>query len=171
MSKVLVLNADFIPLHIVPLSTIKWQDAVCLIYQKKATAIEYYDEEVRSPSISMKKPSVIVLKEYKYFKKYAKLNKFNIKLRDEFTCQYCGKKHSHRSLTIDHVLPKSKGGKYEWTNLVAACKQCNQAKKDDHRIVPKITPVKPTYYNLAKKLMKHESITNEHWKQYVGDWK
>jgi len=165
--KVLVLNADFIPLHLVPLSTITWQEAICLIYSNKATAIEYYDEEVSSPTISMKVPSVIVLKGYKFFKKHAKLNKYNIKLRDEFTCQYCGEVHSHRSLTIDHVHPKSKGGKTEWSNLVAACKPCNQAKKDHKHMQPKTKPYRPTYFDLAKKLLKYERVTNEHWAQYV----
>lgn len=165
--KVLVLNADFIPLHLVPLSTTTWQEAICLIYQHKATAIEYYDEEVSSPSTTMKIPSVVVLKSYKYFKKHAKLNKYNIKLRDEFTCQFCGHKHGHKSLTIDHVVPKSKGGEFSWSNLVAACKPCNQAKKDHSKMKPIHTPYRPTYYDLAKKLLKHERITNEHWHQYV----
>lgn len=165
--KVLVLNADFIPLHLVPLSTISWQEAICLIYQQKATAIEYYDEVVSSPTTEMKVPSVVVLKGYKYFKKHAKLNKFNIKLRDKFICQYCGETHSHRSLTIDHVYPKSKGGKSEWSNLVAACKPCNQAKKDHKGMQPIHAPYRPTYFDLAKKLLAHERITNEHWAQYV----
>jgi len=165
--KVLVLNADFIPLHLVPLSTITWQEAICLIYQQKATAIEYTDEVVRSVDSEMKVPSVVVLKGYKYFKKKAKLNKYNIKLRDEFTCQYCGTVHSHRSLTIDHVHPKSKGGSGEWSNVVAACKPCNQRKKDDNKMKPIHAPYRPTYYDLAKKLLKHERVTNEHWAQYI----
>lgn len=165
--KTLVLNANFLPLHLVPLSTVSWQEAIILCYQHKATGIEFYDKEVHSPSMTMKVPSVIVLKDFKFFKAHAKLNKFNIKLRDEFTCQYCGKKHSARSLTIDHVVPKSQGGKFEWENLVAACKICNASKGNDHRIVPKHKPKKPTYFDLAKKLMKHERITNEHWAQYA----
>jgi len=164
--RTLVLNADFIPLNLVPVSTISWQDAVCLIYKGKATAIENYDVEIHSPTTTMLKPSVIVLREYKYFKKYAKLNKFNIKLRDEFKCQYCGKQHSHRSLTIDHVKPKAKGGRNTWENQVASCKPCNAHKKDDH-YSPIRKPIRPTYYDLAKKLMKHERVTNEHWKQYL----
>lgn len=164
--KTLVLNADFIPLNLVPLSTISWQDAVCLIYKNKATAIENYDTDLHSPSTTMKMPSVIVLKEYKYFKKFAKLNKFNVKLRDGFKCQYCGKMFSHRSLTVDHVKAKAKGGKNEWTNLVAACKICNAAKKDKD-YSPIRQPKRPTYYVLAKKLLEHERITNEHWKQYI----
>ena len=165
--KVLVLNADFIPLNLVPLSTTTWQEAICLIYSGKAPAIEYYEDEVNSPSISMKVPSVIVMKSYKYFKKRAKLNKFNIKLRDEFRCQYCGSTFNHKSLTIDHVVPKSKGGSFSWDNLVAACKPCNQDKKDHSKMKPKLPPYRPTYYDLAKKLLSHERVTNEHWKQYI----
>jgi len=165
--KVLVLNADFIPLHLMPLSTITWQEAIILIYQDKATAIEYQRFEVRSPTLTMKVPSVVVLREYKYFKKYAKLNKYNIKLRDRFTCQYCLKKISHKSLTIDHVKPKSHGGKNVWENVVAACKPCNSHKKDDKSIVPKKKPKRPTYHHLAKRLLEHERTTNEHWAQYI----
>lgn len=168
LQKVLVLNADFIPLHLVPLSTISWQEAIILVYQQKATAIEYQDHFVRSPSVEMRVPSVVVLRSYKYFKKYAKLNKYNIKLRDEFTCQYCKSKRSHKSLTIDHVLPKSLGGKNSWENLVTACKTCNSSKKNNKSIIPKKMPVKPTYYDLAKKLFKFERITNEHWGQYIN---
>lgn len=164
--KTLVLNADFIPLQLVPISTIPWQDAICLIYKDKATAIEYYSKVVHSPTTAMQVPSVVVLKKYAYFQKFAKLNKYNLKLRDEFKCQYCGKTFSHKSLTVDHVKPKAAGGKFKWTNMVAACKRCNAGKKD-HHYSPIKQPKKPTYYQLAKKLLKHESITNEHWKQYI----
>jgi len=166
--RVLVLNADLIPLHLMPLSTISWQEAIRLIYQDKATTIEYQgDRVVRGVNITMRIPSVIVLREFKYFKKYAKLNKYNIKLRDQFTCQYCAKKISHKSLTIDHIKPKAYGGKNEWENVVAACKPCNSNKKDDKSIVPKRKPRRPTYHELAKKLLKHERNTNEHWQQYI----
>lgn len=164
--KTLVLNADFIPLNLVPLSTISWQEAICLIYKDKATAIDYYDKVVHSPTKAMQVPSVIVLRKYAYFKKFAKLSKYNIKLRDEFKCQYCGKTFSHHSLTIDHVTPKAKGGKNIWTNMVAACKPCNSHKKDIH-FSPIKQPTKPTYYQLAQKLLKHERVTNEHWQQYI----
>ena len=167
IEKVLVLNADFIPLHLVPLSVVSWQEAMILVYQNKATPLEYQDAVVHTPTEEHKVPSVIVLRSYKFFKKFAKMNKYNIKLRDEFICQYCKKKYSHNSLTIDHVLPRSHGGKTTWDNVVAACKYCNSHKKDNKRIVPKKKPKRPTYYDLAKKLMKHERITNEHWKQYI----
>ena len=166
--KVLVLNADFMPLNLVPMSTISWQDAFTIITKGNATPVKYYEDEfISTPSTKYPLPSVIVLKTYKHFTKHAKLSKYNIKLRDDFKCQYCGLRHSARSLTIDHVYPKSMGGKNTWDNLVAACKSCNQSKKNNHKIIPKNKPYKPTYYELAKKLMSHKSVENEDWAQYV----
>lgn len=165
--KVLVLNADFIPLNLVPLSTISWKDAFTIVTKGNAVPIKFYEESVRTPSTTFPVPSVIVVKEYKYFKKYAKWSKFNIKLRDNFKCQYCGKKFSNRSLTIDHVKPKSHGGKHSWSNSVAACKACNQGKKNDHKIVPKHKPYRPTYYELARKMLDYKRITNPDWEAYV----
>ena len=166
--KVLVLNADFIPLNLVPLSTITWQEAFTLTVKGNAVPIKFYDDKfVNTPTTKFPVPSVIVLKEYKYFNKHAKWSKFNVKLRDDFKCQYCLKTFSSKSLTIDHVLPKSHGGKHSWENSVAACKHCNQDKKNDKRIVPKHKPYRPTYYELAKKLLKHKEITHADWKVYV----
>ena len=166
--KVLVLNADFIPLNLVPISTISWQKCFKLTVEGIAVPIKYYvDEVVHTSKETFPVPSVIVLKEYKHFKKYAKWSKFNIKLRDEFKCQYCMKRFSNRSLTIDHVKPKSHGGKHSWSNSVTACKPCNQGKKNDHRIVPKKKPHRPTYYELAKKMLKYKAVKNPHWTDYV----
>ena len=166
--KVLVLNADFIPLNLVPISTISWQKCFKLTVEGIAVPIKYYEDEVvRTATEEFPVPSVIVLKEYKHFKKYAKWSKSNIKLRDDFKCQYCGKRFSHRSLTIDHVKPRSHGHGHSWTNSVAACKPCNQKKKNDTHIVPLRKPYRPTYYELAKKMLKHKKITNPHWADYV----
>ena len=153
--KVLKLNADFIPLNLVPLSTVSWKEAMKNVVEGTAVPIQYYENEViRTPSTEYKVPSVIVLKDYKFLKKHAKWSKFNIKLRDDFKCQYCGKKHSRNSLTIDHVHPKSKGGKHSWTNSVAACKRCNQLVKGNRTDMHPIRkPYRPTYFELAKKIL------------------
>jgi len=166
--KVLVLNADFIPLNLVPISTIPWQKAFKLTVEGIAVPVKFYEDEfVRTPNTKYPVPSVIVLKEFKHFKKYAKWSKFNVKLRDEFKCQYCHKKFSNRSLTIDHVKPKSLGGKHSWTNSVTACKPCNQGKKNDHRIIPERKPYRPTYYELAKKMLAYKQVHNPDWEVYV----
>lgn len=166
--KVLVLNADFIPLNLVPISTIHWQKAFKLIFEDLAVAVKYYEDKiVHTTHEEFLVPSVIVLKEYKYFKKYAKWSKFNIKLRDEFHCQYCGNRFSSRALTIDHVHPKAHGGKHSWKNSVAACKRCNQRKKDHKHIKPLRQPYRPTYFELAKKMLNYKSIMNPDWTVYV----
>jgi 5-methylcytosine-specific restriction endonuclease McrA len=166
--KVLVLNADFIPLNLVPISTISWQKCFKLTVEGLAVPIKYYEGEVvHTFKEEFPVPSVIVLKEYKHFKKYAKWSKFNIKLRDEFRCQYCGTRFSNRSLTIDHVNPKAAGGKHSWTNSVSACKPCNQNKKDHVHIKPIRKPYRPTYYELAKKMMSYKHIHNPDWLAYV----
>lgn len=166
--KVLVLNADFIPLNLVPISTIHWQKAFKLTVEGLAVPIKYYkDEVVHTVDSEYPVPSVIVLKKYKQFKKHAKWSKFNVKLRDNFKCQYCGKTHSSKSLTIDHVHPKAAGGKHSWTNSVAACKPCNQLKKDHLHMKPLRKPIRPTYYELAKKLLKHNTIRRSEWREYV----
>lgn len=166
--KVLVLNADFIPLNLVPVSAVPWQDAFTIICKGNAVPVKFYEDKfIHTPTKEYQVPSVIVLKDYKHFNKHAKWSKFNVKLRDDFKCQYCGVRHSARSLTIDHVLPKSMGGKHSWINSVTACKQCNQEKKNNHRVVPKVKPYKPTYYELAKKLVKHKSVENADWVKYI----
>lgn len=170
--RVLVLNADFMPLNLVPLSDISWQDAFTILVKGNATAIEFHkDEFVHTPNDKFPVPSVIVLKSYKKFKKHAKWSKYNVKLRDDFKCQYCTTRFSAKSLTIDHVYPKSLGGTHSWTNSVTACKHCNQRKKNNPSIKPRIKPVQPTYYQLAQKMAKHRSIENEQWLQYIGNKK
>ena len=89
--KVLVLNADFIPLNLVPISTIPWQKAFKLIAEELAVPVKYYEGEVvRTVNTEYPVPSVIILNKYKRFKMHAKWSKFNTKLRDDFKCQYCG---------------------------------------------------------------------------------
>lgn len=165
--KCLVLNADFIPLNLIPLSAISWQEAMCLIVTQKATAICYHDKIIRSQNKSWEVPSVLVLKEYKYFKKYAKYTKSNVKVRDDYKCQYCGKTFSTRALTIDHVIPRAKGGETSWYNVASACKPCNQKKKDRTYMRPINKPYRPTYYELAKKLIKREYYHHPEWKEYI----
>ena len=167
--KVLELNADFIPLHLVPLSTISWQDAMKKIYEEVAYPLSFYDGEfVHSPGKEWQVPSVIIMKDYKHFNKHAKWSKFNVKLRDGFHCQYCNKRFSAKALTIDHVHARSKGGKFTWENSATACKPCNNRKKDHHHMKPIRTPYRPDYFELAKKMVEYNSLTDENWSQYLS---
>lgn len=121
----LVLNADFRPLSYFPLSLWSWQDAVKAAYLDRVTIIAEYDEVAHSPSTEIRLPSVIVLKDFVKPAKMAAFTRFNLFLRDGFSCQYCGSKGD---MTFDHVVPRARGGKTTWENVVAACGPCNLRK-------------------------------------------
>ena len=121
----LVLNADYRPLSYLPLSVWPWQDAVKAKFLDRVDVIAEYEEKVHSPSVSIKIPSVVVLRDYVRPSRSTAFTRFNLFLRDEFSCQYCGKKGE---MTFDHVLPRCKGGKTSWENVVAACGSCNLKK-------------------------------------------
>ena len=121
----LVLNADFQPLSYFPLSTWSWQNALKAVFLDRVNVISEYEKKVRSPSLEFTLPSVIALKDYIPLPSKAAFTRFNVFLRDKFTCQYCYKPFKTEELTFDHVIPRSKGGKTEWTNVVTSCRICN----------------------------------------------
>ena len=122
----LILNADYRPLSYFPLSLWPWQDAIKAVYLKRVNVAAEYEEVVRSEKLTLPLPSVIVLKNYVVPTKTVPFTRATLFLRDEFTCQYCG--YKGRDLTFDHVVPKSRGGKTRWDNVVAACQSCNLRK-------------------------------------------
>ena len=121
----LVLNADFRPLSYYPLSLWPWQEAVKAAWLDRVDIVAEYDHVVRSPSTEIRVPSVVVLKDYVKPRKRVAFTRFNLFLRDEFCCQYCGSKGD---LTFDHVVPRAHGGRTGWENVVAACAPCNMRK-------------------------------------------
>ncbi len=121
----LVLNADFRPLSYYPLSLWPWQEAVKAKWLDRVDIVAEYDEVVRSPSTEIRIPSVVVLKDYVKPQRRVAFTRFNLFLRDEFCCQYCGAKGD---LTFDHVVPRAAGGVTSWRNVVAACARCNLRK-------------------------------------------
>ena len=104
----LVLNADYRPLSYYPLSLWSWQDSIKSVFLNRVSIVSYYDRVIRSPSFSMKLPSVIALKSYIKPMSNPNFTRFNVFLREKFSCQYCG---SSKELTFDHLLPRSKGGR------------------------------------------------------------
>ena len=121
----LVLNADFRPLNYFPLSLWSWQDTIKAVCLDRVTIISEYEQKISSPSMEMSLPSVIALKEYVPQKRNPAFTRFNVFLRDRFSCQYCGSKGD---LTFDHVVPRARGGITSWENVVAACSPCNLRK-------------------------------------------
>ena len=121
----LVLNADYRPLSYYPLSLWSWQEAVKAKYLDRVDIVAEYDDCVHSPTTTLQIPSVVVLKDYVKPQKRVAFTRFNLFLRDEFRCQYCGAKGD---LTFDHVVPRAAGGVTSWQNVVAACSPCNLRK-------------------------------------------
>ena len=121
----LVLNADYRPLSYYPLSLWPWQEAIKAKWLDRVDIVAEYDDYVHSPSMQIKIPSVVVLKDYVKPQKRVAFTRFNLFLRDEFRCQYCGTKGD---LTFDHVVPRAAGGITSWQNVVAACSRCNLRK-------------------------------------------
>lgn len=121
----LVLNADYRPLSYLPLSLWPWQEAVKAAFLERVVVLAEYESVVRSPSIELRIPSVVVLKEFVKPARSTAFTRFNLFLRDEFVCQYCG---AQDHLTFDHVIPRCRGGRTTWENVVASCGPCNLRK-------------------------------------------
>jgi 5-methylcytosine-specific restriction endonuclease McrA len=121
----LVLNADYRPLSYFPLSLWPWQEAVKAAWLDRVSIVAEYETVARSPSREIRLPSVVVLRDYVKPARLAAFTRFNLFLRDEFACQYCG---ARGELTFDHVIPRSSGGRTTWENVVAACGPCNLRK-------------------------------------------
>ncbi|MEQ9812034.1 MAG: HNH endonuclease [Azospirillaceae bacterium] len=148
----LVLNADFRPLSYFPLSLWSWQDAVKAVFMDRVQIVAEYEHKVHSPSFEMRLPSVISLREYVTPHRRPAFTRFNVFLRDRFSCQYCGERLPAHELTFDHVVPRSRGGRTTWENVVAACSDCNLAKGNrmprDCDMPPLQEPVQPTAFEL-----------------------
>lgn len=126
----LLLNADFNPVSLFPLSVLSWQEAVKDIFQEKVVAVAEYDVEVRSSRTSMRLPSVVALRNYRKVPRHAPFTRTNLWLRDGGACVYCRRPLSTSEVTFDHVVPRSRGGGSSWENIVCACSPCN-GRKDD----------------------------------------
>jgi len=125
--RVLVLNSSYEFLGVTD-----WKSAISAAYCGKAIVEEEYDEVVHSPSMQMKVPAVIRLRKYvkvMYERiTYVSYTKNNIHRRDDFYCQYCAEKTRKEKITVDHVVPESRGGLSTWENTVSCCKSCNAVK-------------------------------------------
>ena len=170
MSDTLLLNSNYEPISILPLSVIGWQHAIKLMYLGRVHVLETYpDWLIRSERLTINVPSVCVTTEYFHFKKSVKFSRYNMYMRDLFQCQYCGDVFDFEELTIDHVVPRAAGGKTNWENCVTACKPCNHSKGDKRNIRPLNMPYKPDYYALVKKWKDMPfTVRQDSWNKYLG---
>lgn len=162
--RVLVLNLDHSPVAIVTA-----QKAIVLCLMQKANCLSTYELlQIRTVSRCFDYPAVIRLNSYKNIPyKGVILNRNNLFRRDMGTCQYCD---STKQLTIDHVIPRSKGGKSSWTNLVTACHRCNVKKgdklPDEAGMRLKRDPFKPS---LSYFLSHYASTSATEWLPFLSD--
>ncbi|MFQ5641662.1 MAG: HNH endonuclease [bacterium] len=126
---------------------------------------------MRSPSIEFPVPAVIRLVSYVHipYRKKA-YSKKHLLLRDNYTCQYCGKTENPNELTLDHILPQSRGGKSVWENLVTSCQKCNTCKGDrtpkeaGMKILNKPKPMNSYFY---LHMVRSKARNNHHWRKYL----
>ncbi len=168
----LVLNADFRPLSYFPLSLWSWQHAVSAVYLNRVNIVAEYDQVVRSPSVEMALPSVISLKKYVSANRRPAFTRFNVFLRDRFSCQYCGDRLPTQDLTFDHVIPRSRGGRTNWQNVVTACSTCNLRKGNrmpgSSGMRPLAAPAQPTTYQLQENGRAFPpNFLHESWRDYL----
>lgn len=162
MGKVLVLNASYEPLNIT-----SWRRAVVLLLKGKAERLEHNGKTLYA---GFPTPTVIRLLHYVQVPyKEIPLTRRNILERDRHNCQYCG--YKGEDLTIDHVIPRSRGGDDSWENLVTACVRCNVKKGSrtpkEAAMNLRVTPRRP-YSSLHFEIVKHtRGNVNQEWKKYV----
>jgi 5-methylcytosine-specific restriction endonuclease McrA len=168
----LLLNADYRPLSFVPLSLLPWQEAIKAVCQGKVDIVSEYDEVVHSPSVEMRLPSVVVLRDYQKTKRRVAFTRHHLALRDSFCCCYCGRTFPTKALTFDHVIPRSRGGKLGWLNTVCACFECNGRKAnrtpEEAKMPLLLKPYVPTQEELNQKARKflHRNLHKD-WIDYV----
>ncbi|XP_009389001.2 uncharacterized protein LOC103975690 [Musa acuminata AAA Group] len=172
----LVLDVSYRPVNVVC-----WKRAICLEFMEKADVLEYYDQTVSSAQGSFYIPAVLqiphLLQVVKRRRIKQNLSRRNIFYRDSFTCQYCS---SRDNLTVDHVVPISRGGEWMWENLVTACARCNSRKgqktlEEANMKLIKIPKVPKDYDILAipltsaaVKMLKMRKGVPEEWLQYLS---
>lgn len=165
-SPVLVLNASYEPIHVCAA-----RRALVLMFKGVAVAQECHQHELRSPTTAFAAPSVIRLIEYRRIPRQTRaLSRKNILIRDHHTCQYCGRRGGAGDLTLDHVLPRSRGGGGSWENLVAACRPCNNRKGDrlpEEAGMKLRKKPKPFTLHTSRSLMRQLGGQQTTWRKYL----
>lgn len=167
MSSVLVLNQNYEPLNVC-----HPRRAFVLVERGKAEVLEHSARTLRSATRTFPLPSVIrLIYLIKRPRPQMRLSRREVFNRDKFTCQYCGR-HGQRDLTLDHVLPRHRGGRHTWENLVTACKGCNHRKAartpQEAKMALMRQPYQPrvnSYYVVYPYLQSEEG-----WRKFVPGW-
>jgi len=169
--RTLVLNADFQPLSWAPLSAWSWQQAIVAVMQDRVIQVRAYDDVmVHTSREAFEVPAVVVLKNYRK-RKQVPFSRYNVFLRDEFRCQYCGVRFPANRLTFDHVIPRSRSGLSSWENIVSACSADNLRKANrtpkEARMQLLRKPFRPTPQELDRVARKMPLVKNELHKTWL----
>ena len=165
MTSVLVLNATYEPLSVVSI-----RRAIVLLLKEKAELLEAAEASLRAAGASMPVPLVIRMVYYVRIPRSTilPLSRRTVMARDQYTCQYCGGTPPRSDLTLDHVVPRSRGGATEWENVVVACRACNQRKGNrtprEAQMALLREPHRPRYVALA---LLGEPTHREIWSKYL----
>ncbi len=165
MRAVLVLNATYEPLNIVPI-----QRAIVLLLKEKAEIVEAAKNKVRAEHLAIDWPLVIRLVAFVPVPRRLPLplSRRTVMARDLYTCQYCGGQPGKHELTIDHVMPRSRGGTTTWENVVTACAPCNRRKGDrlpeEARMTLLSKPARPRFIAVV---LLGEANAHAVWQKYL----
>ena len=163
---VLVLNATFEPINVTAV-----RRALVLMLKGVAQAEELHQNEVHSATHVHRVPSVIRVLAYRHIPQQTRaLSRKNILLRDRNTCQFCGSVFPAAELTLDHVVPRSRGGSSSWENLVACCYQCNNRKGDrtpEEAGIQLARRPRPFTLYTSRQLMRLIGPRDEKWRKYL----
>ena len=169
----LVLNADYTPKSVFPLSTLNWQEAAKGLFLGKYVRVADYPEELRTRTQSYVFPSVVAMKQFVNVRNGVPFNRHNIWIRDEGKCAYCQARLNMSEFTFDHVKPVADGGQTTWENIVCACQPCNGSKAAKSVKRAGLTlhahPHVPTVYEIAAKARRMGSFgpTPVQWVDYL----
>ncbi len=168
----LVLNADYQPLSYFPLSIWNWQETIKAIFLDRVAVVSNYDRVVRSPGCEFPLPSVVALKQYIPQNRRPPFTRFNVFLRDKFMCQYCDDHFPAHDLTFDHLIPRSRGGRTSWNNIVTACNRCNLTKGNrlpqECGMPPRNKPFIPNSHQLRQNGRSFPpNYLHESWRDYL----
>ena len=175
----LLLNADYQPMSWLPLSLWNWQEAVKAVFSGKVTVVDVYpDVTIRAANLEVPLPAVIALTEYvPLHAQVPAFTKRNVFLRDEYRCQYCLEYFTTRDLSLDHVVPRCKGGRLHWENAVTCCRKCNGRKGSlDVQEISRLLGMRlqrpphiPTQYELAATASRMlPRRVHPTWEPYLG---
>ena len=162
----LVLDQGYQPQRIIP-----WQRAVGMLFGGKAEVVEDYAEVIRSVSFSMPMPAVVrMTRAHRRYRRSIRFSRTHVLQRDGFRCQYCGQDKLPGELTYDHVVPRSRGGKTNWENIVAACKPCNTKKAnrtpDEARMRLMKRPMEPSWLPPLRTVVRAHAVP-EAWRVFL----